>query len=167
MAKRPQEVGYPRKKNQVRIFVSDNFLKLSFRATYCSERTVTVDLIVMAEIIKMINLTSAELDGHREAVTCGQLTQDQKECQQRTRSRHSLEVSKQSENISEEDTLGGRIRRKSFNVFNSSVRKQIKSSLKPKLTQTMRTKVVLETRFLNHSSLQFGVQPLTFRDDAA
>ena len=162
-------MGYPRKKNQVRIFVSDNFITLSFRATYCSERTVTVDLIVMAEIIKMINLTSAELDGHREAVTCGQLTQDQKECQQRTRSRQSLEVSKQSENSSDEDTLGGRIRRKSFNVFNrsGSVRKQIKSSLKPKPTQTMTTKVVVETRFLNHSSLQFRVQPLTFRDDAA
>ena len=135
---------------------------MSFRATYSSERTGCVDLIIMADIIRMINLTSAELEGHPSAVTCGQLTQDQRECQQRTRS-----ISKQMENSSEEDTLGGRIRRKSFNVFNNSVRKQIKSSLKPSpTTQMMRTKVVVETRFLNHSSLQFRVQPLTFQDYA-
>ena len=129
---------------------------MSFRATYSSERTGCVDLIIMADIIRMINLTSAELEGHPSAVTCGQLTQDQRECQQRTRS-----ISKQIENSSEEDTLGGRIRRKSFNVFNNSVRKQIKSSLKPTPTQMMRTKVVVEIRFLkSHSSLQFRVQPL-------
>ena len=81
------------------------------------------DLIDVAEIIRMINLTSAELEGHLCAVTCGQLTQDQRECQQRTRRWQSLEFSKKMENSSEEDTLEGRIRQKSLN---NSVRKQVK-----------------------------------------
>ena len=88
----------------------------------------------------------------------------------RTRIRQSQEVNKETENNENcsggEETLRGRIRRKSI-IFNNSIGKQLKSSLKRTPTQMMRTKVVLETSFLNHSSLQFRVQPLTFQDDAA
>ena len=87
---------------------------------------------------------------------------------QRTRIRKSQETNKETENNenSGEETLRGRIRRKSI-IFNNSIGKQLKSSLKRTPTQMMRTKVVLETSFLNHSSLHFRVQPLTFQDDAA
>ena len=116
----------------------------------------------------MINLTSAELEGHRAAVTCGQLTEDQKECQQKTRIRQSQpEISKDEDNENiEEMTLRGRIRRRSI-IFNNAIGKQLKSSMKRTPTQMLRTKVVVETSFLNHSPLQFRVQPLTFRDGAA
>ena len=82
--------------------------------------------------------------------------------------RQSQETNNETENNenSGEETLRGRIRRKSI-IFNNSIGKQLKSSLKRTPTQMMRTKVVLETSFLNHSSLQFRVQPLTFQDDAA
>ena len=149
--------------------LSDNFLiNGAFRATYSPERNVKVDLIILAEIIKMINLTSAELEGHRAAVTCGQLTEDQKECQQKTRIRQSQEISKdeENENIEESITLRGRIRRRSI-IFNNAIGKQLKSSMKRTPTQMLRTKVVVETSFLNHSPLQFRVQPLTFLDGAA
>ena len=123
----------------------------------------------MAEIIKLINLTSAELEGHRAAVTSGQLTEDQKKCQQRVRQpgqARSQEIVKNTESEHEENTLRSRMRRKSI-IFNNAFGKQLKSSLKRTPTQMMRTKVVLETSFLNHSYLQFRVQPLTFQDDAA
>lgn len=117
----------------------------------------------------MINLTSAELEGHRAAVTCGQLTEDQKECQQKTRIRQSQEISKDdgdNNESNEENSLRGRIRRRSI-IFNNAIGKQLKCSLKRTPTQMMRTKVVVETSFLDHSPLQFRVQPLTFRDGAA
>ena len=127
----------------------------------------------MAEIIKLINLTSAELEGHRAAVTSGQLTEDQKLCQERIRIREDKGQGRSQETVKntetehgEENTLRGRMRRKSI-IFNNAIGKQLKSSLKRTPTQMMRTKVVVETSFLNHSSLQFRVQPLTSRDAEA
>ena len=96
------------------------------------------------------------------------MTEDQKKCQQRVRQpgqARSQEIVKNTESEHEENTLRSRMRRKSI-IFNNAFGKQLKSSLKRTPTQMMRTKVVVETRFLNHSSLQFRVRPLTSQDCA-
>lgn len=119
-----------------------NNVERKTRATYSTEKAVKVDLISMAEIIKLINLTSAELEGHRAAVTSGQLTEDQKKCQQRVRQpgqARSQEIVKTESEHGEENTLRGRMRRKSI-IFNNAFGKQLKSSLKRTPTQMMRTK---------------------------
>ena len=114
----------------------------------------------MADIIKLINLTWTDLEGHRMAVTSGQLTEDQKLSQLR-QTTHRLEMEKQrtaetSKDVDHEDgeenSLQGRIRRKSV-IFNNSIGKHIKISLKRKPTQMMRSKVVLLTSNIDNQYL--------------
>ena len=146
-------------------------VQIMFNTWIQQNKKVKVDMLLFGDIIKSINQTSAEIESHRAAITCGQLTEDQKQCQLKIR---NLSIHKSQEivstNLEAADNNGRgicfseRLRRKSVKL-NESIGKHLKCSLRRRNSQIIRNKVNFTKRSLFWINIcSFCRVPLSIRN---